>query len=111
MTSSTYPTLSLSQATAMFAGKLVTDFSMMRVGRGWGILLMQVGGEVSALRSDSAAGNDADNLFDTADQALYAAYQIGFDVRQVGIWRPDAGQTEHLLHRTMNALREATQKP
>ena len=110
MSSSKYPTLSLTQAAAMFAGKLVTDFVMTRVGRGWAILLTQVGGEVSALRPDIAVGEYSDNLFDTADQALYAAYRIGFDVGRVGIWRPPTEQTETLLHRAMDTLRDVTKR-
>jgi hypothetical protein len=110
MPSSKYPTLSLTQAAAMFAGKLVTDFVMTRVGRGWAILLTQVGGEVSALRPDTAVHDDGDDLFDTAEQALSAAYRIGFDVRHVGTWRPQTEQTERLLYQAMDMLRGVKDK-
>lgn len=107
MTSQPYPTVSLTQAAAMFAGRLITDFSMMRVGNGWVLLLLHVSEGTSVLRDDSPAASEPGKIFATADDALAVARQIGFNVQAIGRWRPDGEKTRRLLARTLDTLARA----
>lgn len=95
----------------MYSGKLISDFSMTRIGHGWGILLYMVGNkEITALRADEPNADEPGKIFDSADAALLAAYKIGFDVRSVGQFRLGVDSNERLLNQTMDVLRSAAGK-
>jgi len=100
-----YQTLSLTQASAMYTGKLINDFSMLRVGDGWSIMLYLVGNEeIAVLREEAVDAEEPGKIFATADEALFAAYKIGFDVSRMGQFRLGAGSNQRLLGETINLL-------
>ncbi|WP_438396957.1 hypothetical protein [Caballeronia sp. DA-9] len=106
-----YRTVSLAQATAMYSGKLINDFSINRVRSGWAIFLFMVGNEeITVLRDDEPNAEEPGKIFDTADAALIAAYKIGFEVFSIGQFRLGFESNKHLLESTMNSLRRAAGK-
>lgn len=89
-------TFSMDQATAMFRGGLIDDFTILRIDGAWSLALMVAGGkQVSPLRSAEQAGGP--RTFLTLDDAILAAHQIGFDTRSLGIWRPLGPQVARML--------------
>lgn len=55
------------------------------------MLLHQATDQVAALRKEAklAAADDERGIFDSADDALSAAHKVGFEVAQLGVWRPN----------------------
>ncbi|MFL9996511.1 hypothetical protein PQR34_36025 [Paraburkholderia sediminicola] len=100
-------------AKALRAGGLLADFSMCRIRCGWGIMLHVVGepAMMALLPRDQNEGIDDAGIFRTADEALGAVYETGFDVssNSLGLWRPDPRGMNELLNRSLALLRKSAE--
>ena len=91
------------------AGCLLTDFRLSRVTDGWKVTLIHIDGGVTVLRSTNVEGSGPDEtVFETAESALSALFDIGFDVYKEGLgcWRPDPAiaEREHAKMRAIFAM-------
>jgi hypothetical protein len=93
-------------ARSLRAGRLLTDFCLSPVAGGWQVKLSHIDGGVTALRATGSGESGLDDaVFETADLALSALFDIGFDVYAggLGCWRPDPAIAER-EHAKMRAL-------
>lgn len=81
----------------MFKGGLIDDFTVMRVNGSWTLALMVAGGTRATALRTAELGSREPASFLTLDDAIFAAHQIGFDTRSLGIWRPLGPQVARMM--------------